>query len=151
MTLTINPLWVVCFLGGAVQRGVKRKSMAEQASVDGKYVCDNCDVVLGGLAPIHDSIETNGRNVRCGTSFREHAMPRVEAMLFAIDKVNNDSKILKDIKLGIRILDTCGIPSVGTDSAKKFIDLRCESAILVQKCFLDSLVAYLARCGILVE
>ena len=92
------------------------------------YICDNCDVVLGGLAPIHDSIEGHGRNVRCGNSFREHAMPRVEAMLFAIDKINNDSKILKNIKLGIRILDTCGIPSIGTDSAKKFIDLRCKES-----------------------
>ena len=33
------------------------------------------------------------------------------------------------MKLGIRILDTCGIPSVGTDNAKKFIDLQCENRV----------------------
>ena len=89
-------------------------------------VCDNCDVILGGLAPIHNSIKGNGSIVQCDTSFKEHAMPRVEAMLFAIDKINNDTQILKNIKLGIQILDTCGIPSVGTDKAKNFIDLQCE-------------------------
>ena len=50
-------------------------------------------------------------------------------MLFAIDRINNDSNVLKNVKLGIRILDTCGIPSVGTDSAKKFIDLQCENRV----------------------
>ena len=92
-------------------------------------VCDDCDVILGGLAPVHNSVEDNGNNVKCHHSFREHAMPRVEAMLFAIDRINNDSNVLKNVKLGIRILDTCGIPSVGTDSAKKFIDLQCENRV----------------------
>ncbi len=32
---------------------------------------------------------------------------RVEAMLFAVDEINRDKKLLPGVKLGVSIMDTC--------------------------------------------
>ena len=82
--------------------------------------CNGCDIMLGALVPIQ-----HGSNGKCNGSLRDHAIPRVEALLFAIDKQNKKPE--RGIKVGIRIIDTCGIPNVGTNKAKKFIDIGCQS------------------------
>ena len=79
--------------------------------------CNGCNIMLGALVPIH-----HGSGGKCNGSLREHAIPRVEALLFAIDKENKKL----GSKVGIRILDTCGIQNVGTNKAKKFIDIGCQ-------------------------
>ena len=86
------------------------------------YYCDQCDVILGALAPVHQKDDDKSNFGKCkNEAFNVWAMPRVEALLFAVDQVNNDSNILADMKLGIHILDTCGIDTVATEEAKKFI------------------------------
>ena len=43
------------------------------------------------------------------------------AMLFALKEINNNSKILPNIKLGAKIYDTCRSQTIGVDRAKDFI------------------------------
>ena len=84
--------------------------------------CKQCDVILGALAPVHQKDDDKSNFGKCKKeAFNVWAMPRVEALLFAVDQVNNDPNILADTKLGIHILDTCGIDTVATEEAKKFI------------------------------
>ena len=68
------------------------------------------DFVLGGLFAVHYS--TGG----CST-WRGRGAEDVEAMLFAIDRINADAKLLPNISLGYDVRDTCQIDSVGLEES----------------------------------
>ena len=93
------------------------------------FYCNNCDIILGGLVPVHakDSRETHKGQCGPENSFNDWAMPRVEALLFAVEQVNKDPNLLTNYTLGIHIQDTCGIESIATDKAKKFLRNACDS------------------------
>lgn len=75
------------------------------------------DVMLGGLFPIHQK----GVKTRCGAINKDRGVQRLEAMLFALERINNDPNILKDIKLGAIILDTCSSDSYALNQSLEFI------------------------------
>ena len=85
------------------------------------YYCDRCDVILGGLVAVHEKQEDQSRFGECGDGFKNFAIPRVEAMLFAIDKINNDKNLSNGINFGIHIHDTCGIATLATVKSKDFV------------------------------
>lgn len=62
------------------------------------------DLVLGGLFPVH---EKGAGMEECGRVNEERGIQRLEAMLFAIDRINQDSMLLPGVSLGVHILDTC--------------------------------------------
>ena len=49
-------------------------------------------------------------------------------MLYAIDKVNADPKILPNITLGARVYDTCQSKTIAADRAKGFIQMTLKSS-----------------------
>lgn len=62
------------------------------------------DLVLGGLFPVHEK----GAGVEeCGRVNEARGIQRLEAMLFAIDRINSDKNLLPGVSLGVHILDTC--------------------------------------------
>jgi len=63
------------------------------------------DIVLGGLLRVH--LRGDSEN-QCG-EFDVRGLNRVFAMIFAIEKINNDSKLLPNISLGYDIRDYCEI------------------------------------------
>lgn len=62
------------------------------------------DLVLGGLFPVH---EKGSGMEECGRVNEDRGIQRLEAMLFAIDRINSDNALLPGISLGVHILDTC--------------------------------------------
>lgn len=87
------------------------------------------DFVLGGLFPIHAGAEGGGA---CGEVRLERGLERMEAMLFAIDKINNDSSLLPSLTLGYDIRDTCSSENIGLDET---VDLIITSSQLdIQSC-----------------
>ena len=82
------------------------------------------DFVLGGLFPIHAATEGGGA---CGEVRLERGLERMEAMLFAIDKINNDSSLLPGLTLGYDIRDTCSSENIGLDET---VDLVITSSQL---------------------
>lgn len=62
------------------------------------------DLVLGGLFPVH---EKGGGVDECGRINEDRGIQRLEAMLFAIDRINSDPMLLPGVSLGVHILDTC--------------------------------------------
>ena len=89
--------------------------------------CDNCDILLGGLVPVHQKDDKESSFGQCKKHMFNHfAMPRVEALLFAVDQVNKNPNLLVGHKLGIHILDTCGIETIATERAKKFLKNHCS-------------------------
>ena len=107
------------------------------------YYCNNCTIILGALASVHEGVEYNengGKHVKCSQVIKEHSVARVEAMLFAVDEINKDTNLLKDVKLGIHIVDTCGIPSIGTNRSKQFIDIKCEENLRTKEAYVAGVV-----------
>ncbi|XP_035685541.1 metabotropic glutamate receptor 4-like [Branchiostoma floridae] len=74
------------------------------------------DVILGGLFPLHEP----GPDGTCG-HVSVPGVQALEAMLFAIDQVNRDGKILPGISLGAHILDTCKDPLRSVQGAMTFV------------------------------
>ena len=87
------------------------------------------DFVLGGLFPIHSDSEG-----RCGKVRQERGLERMEAMLFAIDKINADSSLLPGLQLGYDIRDTCNSETVGLDET---IDLLVSGGKLALESCVD--------------
>uniref|UniRef100_A0A8C4QUU7 Metabotropic glutamate receptor 3 n=1 Tax=Eptatretus burgeri TaxID=7764 RepID=A0A8C4QUU7_EPTBU len=62
------------------------------------------ELMLGGLFPVH---ERGLGDVDCGAIQEARGIQRLEAMLFALDRINADKRLLPRVHLGARILDTC--------------------------------------------
>lgn len=76
------------------------------------------DFVLGGLIPIHSAADGGGA---CGEVRLERGLERMEAMLFAIDKINGDETLLPGLTLGYDIRDTCSSENIGLDETVDLI------------------------------
>uniref|UniRef100_A0A3P8UVU4 Metabotropic glutamate receptor 3 n=1 Tax=Cynoglossus semilaevis TaxID=244447 RepID=A0A3P8UVU4_CYNSE len=76
------------------------------------------DLVLGGLFPVHEK----GSGVEeCGRVNEDRGIQRLEAMLFAIDRINMDNTLLPGISLGVHILDTCSRDTYALEQALEFV------------------------------
>lgn len=74
------------------------------------------DIVLGGLFPVHEK----GGGGACGSTIYHRGIQRLEAMLFAVDQINN-KKMLPNITLGVHILDTCGRDTYALNQSLHFV------------------------------
>ncbi|XP_078679235.1 metabotropic glutamate receptor 6-like isoform X3 [Branchiostoma floridae x Branchiostoma belcheri] len=83
------------------------------------------DVNMGGLFPLH----TAGQDGDCTVLKKGKGIQRMEAMLYAIQEINKSDKILKGIKIGAQILDTCEDYSHALEQSLKFAGslLRLDS------------------------
>ncbi|XP_019639294.1 PREDICTED: metabotropic glutamate receptor-like [Branchiostoma belcheri] len=81
-----------------------------------KHVLLGGDLVLGGLFPLHAAWP----NGTCG-HVSVPGIQALEAMLFAVDKVNRESSLLPNISLGVHVLDTCMDPSRSVQAAMTFV------------------------------
>ncbi|XP_061772780.1 metabotropic glutamate receptor 3 isoform X1 [Nerophis ophidion] len=76
------------------------------------------DLVLGGLFPVH---EKGGGMEECGRVNEDRGIQRLEAMLFAIDRINMDKVLLPGVSLGVHILDTCSRDTYALEQALEFV------------------------------
>ena len=81
----------------------------------GKRISIAGNVTLGALFAIH-FLSVNGS---CSRSNSLRAIQEIEAMLYAVDKINADDKLLPNIKLGVKAFDTCGDRTSALNSAVK--------------------------------
>ena len=97
---------------------------------------ENKSFVLGGLFPVHlHSAAESRAGAPCG-QVRLRGPQRVEAMLYAIDRINGDPELLPGIELGYDIRDTCLSETLGLDEAIDLIitgsDLNLAGCDVVQ-------------------
>ena len=75
------------------------------------------NVTLGALVPIH----THKSNLECGEIHERLGIQRLEAVMYTIDRINNNLSILRDISLGLEAYDTCASETIALDRALDFI------------------------------
>ena len=80
-------------------------------------------ISLGGLFSIHEN-----QNGKCGT-LRNFVVERVEAMIFAIRRINEDTSILPNVNLTFEIRDTCSIPTRALQQALNYIHDQDSNSI----------------------
>ena len=81
---------------------------------------ENKDFVFGGLVSIH-APDLNSGSGRCGSRLPERGLERMEALLFALDLINNDTKLLPGLEIGYDARDTCASENIGLDEAVDLI------------------------------
>lgn len=57
----------------------------------------------------------------CGEIKKERGIQRLEAMLYAIDLINNNTSIFPNIRLGAKIYDTCDRDTIALEKCMNFI------------------------------
>ncbi|KAI4827785.1 hypothetical protein KUCAC02_031156 [Chaenocephalus aceratus] len=88
-------------------------------------------ISLGGLFPVH----ARGHDGKpCGELKKEKGIHRLEAMLFALDRINNDNNLLPNITLGARILDTCSRDTHALEQSLTFVQALIEKDGTDVKC-----------------
>ena len=63
------------------------------------------DIMLGGLFNVHQPPDQPGR--QCGEIYLT-GLGGMQAMIFAIERINSDTSLLSNISLGYDIRDYCG-------------------------------------------
>uniref|UniRef100_A0A2K6F1C8 Glutamate metabotropic receptor 2 n=1 Tax=Propithecus coquereli TaxID=379532 RepID=A0A2K6F1C8_PROCO len=100
-------LLALLLLWGAVAEGPAKKVL----TVEG-------DLVLGGLFPVH---QKGGPAEDCGPVNEHRGIQRLEAMLFALDRINRDPHLLPGVRLGAHILDSCSKDTHALEQALDFV------------------------------
>ena len=104
---------------------------ADGRRISGVTNRENKDFVLGGLFPIHSDDATSGGG-RCGEVRLERGLERMEAMLYALDRINANLTLLPGLEVGYDIRDTCNSENIGLDES---IDLIISGSQLdIQSC-----------------
>ena len=79
---------------------------------------DNDVIVLGGLFPVHD-VENN----QCGDVL-DTDIQRLEGMVLATQKINDNHSILPGVTLAFEIRDTCAQANIALEQSLKYVSAR---------------------------
>ncbi|KAF6099443.1 glutamate metabotropic receptor 2 [Phyllostomus discolor] len=101
------PALLALLLWGAAAEGPAKKVLTLEG-----------DLVLGGLFPVH---QKGGPAEECGPINQHRGIQRLEAMLFALDRINRDPHLLPGVRLGAHILDSCSKDTHALEQALDFV------------------------------
>ncbi|RXM98341.1 Extracellular calcium-sensing receptor [Acipenser ruthenus] len=85
------------------------------------------DIILGGLFPIHFGVTAKDQDLASRPESTEcvrynfRGFRWLQAMIFAIEEINNSSTLLPNITLGYRIFDTCNTVSKALEATLSFV------------------------------
>ena len=80
------------------------------------------DIMFGGLFSVHSKKEDQKSKNPCGPIKDDVGMQRLEAMLFAVQKINEERKILPSgLTIGVHIRDTCSSDTFALEQSVDFI------------------------------
>ncbi|XP_076278520.1 metabotropic glutamate receptor 6 [Lasioglossum baleicum] len=91
-----------------------------RSNVGGRVIFANVtgNVVLGGLFPVH---RKGSGGESCGEIQIEDGIQPLEAMLYTVERINNDPTMLPGIQLGALAFDTCDNPGYALEQAFYFV------------------------------
>ncbi|KAM3869811.1 metabotropic glutamate receptor 3 [Diretmus argenteus] len=111
MVACVSALILVMIFRGVLPSGGDPPQSRREIRIEG-------DLVLGGLFPVH---EKGSGMEECGRVNEDRGIQRLEAMLFAIDRINMDRTLLPGVSLGVHILDTCSRDTYALEQALEFV------------------------------
>lgn len=82
------------------------------------------DIIIGGLFPVHHRTGISG----CGPVNGERGVQRLEAMLYALDRINRDPTLLHGVSLGATIVDSCSSRQHALEQSFHFVDPPPDTA-----------------------
>lgn len=65
--------------------------------------------------------QSSNRDYPCGAIKEEKGIQRLEAMLYAIDQINKDDKLLPNITLGTVVIDSCSSDTYALEQSMEFV------------------------------
>ncbi len=68
---------------------------------------------------MHKKSQDQGKD--CSRNVYNRGIQRLEAMLYAVNTINEDDAILPGIRMGVNILDTCGVDTYALNQSLEFI------------------------------
>ncbi|XP_072017195.1 metabotropic glutamate receptor 3-like [Amphiura filiformis] len=89
------------------------------------------DINLGGLFPLR---LYNFYTQTCGNLRELGSLKRVEAMVYAIDRINADSTLLPNVTIGFEIRDTCSSTAITLGESLNFISSHSETRCMGESC-----------------
>ncbi|XP_049339705.1 extracellular calcium-sensing receptor-like isoform X4 [Astyanax mexicanus] len=123
-TINISGSNAICSLQG--------DSAFPQLSKDG-------DIIVGGIFPLHSSWENPDLSyvvkpppLKC-KSVNFKAFQYSQALIFAIEEINNSSSLLPGVSLGYRIYDSCTSTAIGVRMAMALVNGN-EQTVLDEPC-----------------
>ncbi|KAG8450057.1 hypothetical protein GDO86_002611 [Hymenochirus boettgeri] len=85
------------------------------------------DIIIGGLFPIHfgvaskdEDLESRPESLEC-VRYNFRGFRWLQAMIYAIEEINNSPLLLPNITLGYRIFDTCNTVSKALEATLSFV------------------------------
>lgn len=87
-----------------------------------KWAGEEGDIIIGGLFPVHKK-----DGARCGEIQPDRGLQRLEAMLYTIDRINNDKDFLFGVKLGAYVLDTCSRDAHALEQSLEYVRASLSS------------------------
>lgn len=75
------------------------------------------NIVLGGLMMVHEREDS----ITCGPIMPQGGVQALETMLYTLDRINANPKLLPNITIGAHILDDCDKDTYGLEMAVDFI------------------------------
>lgn len=96
------------------------------------------DIVLGGIFPMHEH-DINKPDYPCGMVKEEKGIQRLEAMMYALDQVNNNAELLPNITLGSLIIDSCSSDTYALEQSMEFVRYYMNQVIDIFRLFTVSL------------
>lgn len=84
------------------------------------------DLVLGGLMMVHSRDDLQ----MCGPIMPQGGIQALEVMLYTLDRINSDKRLLPNITIGAHILDDCDRDSYGLEMAVDFIKGKHKTQII---------------------
>ena len=78
------------------------------------------DLILGGLMMVHERQD----NTTCGPIMPQGGIQALETMLYTLDMLNRDPKMIPNVTIGAHILDDCDKDTYGLEMAVDFIKGR---------------------------
>uniref|UniRef100_A0A1I8BZ73 ANF_receptor domain-containing protein n=1 Tax=Meloidogyne hapla TaxID=6305 RepID=A0A1I8BZ73_MELHA len=82
-------------------------------------------VLIGGLFPIHESSRNASGSSLCGRIKADQGVQRMVSMLYALEQINKNHRILPGVQLGAQILDTCSVETHALEQSLQFIQSVC--------------------------